>query len=357
VERLLVQGGGRTYPVLVGTGLLDELSAILAREGVAGRLAVFADETVFALCGERLGRALRGASFATVPAGEAAKTIVQAERLWGLLAEGGFGRRDVAVAVGGGATTDLVGFVAATYHRGMPVVHVPTTLLAQVDASVGGKTAIDHPLAKNLVGVFHAPRVVVADLGTLGTLPARELWCGLAEVVKAALIADPELLALLEERLEALAEGSPAELEPVVARAIRIKAEVVAADEFDRGRRQVLNFGHTLGHALEAVTGFGPLRHGEAVVLGMRAATHLSARLGRLSAAEAQRVLALLARFPLPDVALPPPDTVIRAARRDKKGAGAFVTIGPIGRARVEVVEDALLFDALETLYEGAANR
>ncbi|MFO7155079.1 MAG: 3-dehydroquinate synthase [Pseudomonadota bacterium] len=357
MERLLVPGGGRTYPVLVGTGLLDELGAILAREGISGRMAVFADEAVYALFGERMRKALPEASFATVPAGEAAKTIREAERLWGILAEGGFGRRDVAISVGGGATSDLVGFVAATYHRGMPVVHVPTTLLSQVDASVGGKTAIDHPLAKNLVGAFHAPHLVVADLDTLGTLPARERWCGLAEVVKAALIADADLVALLEERLEALAQGEAVLLEPVVARAIRIKAEVVAADEFDHGRRQVLNFGHTLGHALETATGFDRLRHGEAVVLGMRAAVHLSRRLGRLDSKEAERVLALLTRFPLPDVVLPSPEAVLCASRRDKKGAGAFVTIGPIGEARVEVVEDALLFDALETLYEGAANR
>jgi 3-dehydroquinate synthase len=355
MERLVVQSGGGAYPVYVGTGLLGELGRLLEQEGISGRPAVFVDEGVPEGFREAVRDALPEAMFATVPAGEAAKTIDQAERLWGLLIRSGFGRKDVAISVGGGATSDLVGFVAATYHRGMPVVHLPTTLLAQVDASVGGKTAIDHPLGKNLVGAFHAPRMVIADLDTLRTLPARERWCGLAEVAKAALIADPALVSTLEAELERLAEGTSEALLPVVVRAIQIKAEVVAADELDLGRRHVLNFGHTLGHALEATTGFGPLRHGEAVVLGMRAAVHLSARLGRLAADEAERVLALLSRFPIPPVELPPSSEVLRAARRDKKGARTFVTVGPIGRAHVEKVDEVLLSAALETLYEAHA--
>src|SRR5690606_636606 len=218
MERLTVQSGGGAYPVYVGHGLLDQLGRLLEREGIEGRAAIFVDEGVQEFFGEALRRALPEAMHATVPSGEAAKTLRQAERLWGLLIEGAFGRRDVAVSVGGGATSDLVGFVAATYHRGMPVVHLPTTLLAQVDASVGGKTAIDHPLGKNLVGAFHAPRLVLADLETLRTLPVRERWCGLAEVAKAALIDDPALLSTLEAELERLAEGTSEALLPVVVR-------------------------------------------------------------------------------------------------------------------------------------------
>lgn len=345
-----MEAGGGPYVVRVGAGLLSGLGAIFEAEGITGRVALFADEHVLALHGEAVVAALRPELVLAVPAGETAKTLAQAERLWGALIEGGFGRRDLAVGLGGGATLDLVGFVAATYHRGMPVAHLPTTLLAQVDASVGGKTAIDHPLGKNLVGAFHQPRLVVADLDTLRTLEASERWAGLAEVVKAALIADPPLLAKLEAALESLAEGPPEALRPVVARAVAIKAEVVAEDERDRGRRQILNFGHTLGHALEAASGY-ELLHGEAVALGMRAALWLSARLGRLPAHQAERALALLARFPLPRRPLPPADRVLRAARRDKKGPGNFVTVGPLGAARAEPVEAALLSEALETLY------
>lgn len=351
MERLSVQCGEGTYPVYVGEALLDALGALFEKERIEGRPLIFADEAVLALHGSRLRAALPQAPVIALPPGEGAKTLAEAERLWGALIEGGFGREDVAVALGGGATLDLVGFVAATYHRGMQVVHLPTTLLAQVDASVGGKTAIDHPLGKNLIGAFHAPRMVVADLASLGTLPARERWAGLAEVAKAALIADPELLASLETSLESLAEGPPEALQPIVARAIAIKAEVVAGDERDRGRRRILNFGHTLGHALEAEAGFGPLRHGEAVVLGMRAAVQISRALGRLGEAEAERALALLSRFPLPALELPPPSRVLAAARRDKKGAGTFVTIGPLGEARAEMVDEALLSEGLQTVY------
>ncbi|HLV60112.1 MAG TPA: 3-dehydroquinate synthase [Fredinandcohnia sp.] len=351
MERILVRSGAGAYPVLVGEGLLERLGELLEAEGIAGRFALFADEAVLALHGAAVRAALPDAAICTVPSGEAAKTLAWAERLWGFLIEGGFGRNDVAVALGGGATLDLVGFVAATYHRGMPVVHLPTTLLAQVDASVGGKTAIDHPLGKNLVGAFHPPRMVVADLATLRTLPARERWAGLAEVAKAALIADLDLLARLEADLEALAEGAPERLGPVVARAIAIKAEVVEQDERDHGLRQILNFGHTLGHALEAALGYRELLHGEAVVLGMRAAVHLSCALGHLTPEEVERARALLARFPLPRVEFPPASAVLSAARRDKKGPRAFVTIGPLGKARVERVGEDLLSRALETVY------
>lgn len=350
--RLRVEASGGAYAVRVGTGLLGELGSIFEAEGIHGRRALVADERVLALHGEVVKASLRPELVLPVPAGEASKRLEQAERLWGELIQAGFGRGDVAVGLGGGATLDLVGFVAATFHRGMQLVHLPTTLLAQVDASVGGKTAIDHPLGKNLIGAFHAPRLVVADLAPLETLSPRERWAGLAEVVKAALIADPALLGLLEENLETLAEGAVEALLPIVSRAVAIKAEVVAEDEHDRGRRQILNFGHTLGHALESEAGFGPLLHGEAVVLGMRAAVWLSKKLGRLSAEEAERASSLLARFPLPSIELPPAERVLRATRRDKKGAGVFVTIGPLGQARAEAVELPLLSKALETLYE-----
>jgi 3-dehydroquinate synthase len=352
--RLEVGHGQEAYPVLVGRGLLGELGAHLRGVGLLGQVAVVADEKVLGLWGAQALASLPGASVFRIPAGEAAKTLEWAERLWGELVWAGFGRGDCVVALGGGATGDLAGFVAATYHRGLPLVQVPTTLLAQVDSSVGGKTAIDHPLGKNLIGAFHAPRLVVADLQTWSTLPTRERWSGLAEVVKAALIQDPGLLDEMERELETIATDPDwAGAEALVARAVRIKARVVEGDERDQGKRRILNFGHTLGHALEMLTGFGPLTHGEAVVLGMRGALEVSRRLGRLTDGETARAQALLARFPIPSFSMPQPAELLDVMRRDKKMEGdrsLFVTVGPLGQAWVQDVDEATLVAAIGAL-------
>lgn len=352
--RIDVGTGPGAYPVLVGRGLLAELGTHLRSVGLGGKVAVVADERVLDLWGDRALATLPGASTFRIPAGEAAKTLAWAERLWGELIWAGFGRGDCVVALGGGATGDLAGFVAATYHRGLPLVQVPTTLLSQVDSSVGGKTAIDHPLGKNLVGAFHAPRLVVADLETWTTLPTRERWSGLAEVVKAALIQDVALLDTMERELETIATDPHwAGAEELVARAVRIKAAVVEGDERDQGKRRILNFGHTLGHALEMLTGFGPLTHGEAVVLGMRGAVEVSRHLGRLTDEEAARARALLERFPIPSFEMPRPDELLEAMRRDKKvegGRSVFVTVGPLGQAGVEDVDEGALRLAIEAI-------
>lgn len=360
---VLAVGGARPYAVHVGPGLLARLGPLLRAEGLSGRLALVSDTNVLTRWLSRPLASLRESGYDVVPVaiapGEANKTLASAERVFHHLAEAGLGREDAIVALGGGVVGDLAGFVAATWQRGVPFVQLPTTLLAQCDASIGGKVAVDLPSGKNLVGAFHAPRLVVADVDTLATLPRRERWNGLAEVVKAALVSDAKLLHRLSPRIEALGEGSVGadELTALLADAIGVKAGLVTADERDeRGVRAILNFGHTVGHALEAATGFSALLHGEAVVLGMRAAIALSVRLGRLRPEDAAGALAPLVKFPAPPPFSRPAREQLRvAARLDKKhGAGAlrFVVLDSIGRASLVPVTEADLGFALDAALE-----
>jgi 3-dehydroquinate synthase len=349
------------YPVHVGRGLLAGIGPGLRAAGFQGRVAVVSDATVLEDWGPVLLLNLESAGYSpevlSIVPGEASKTVSTAELFWGRLIESGFGRSDLLLAFGGGVVGDLGGFVAATFHRGMRLFQVPTTLLAQVDSSIGGKVAVDHRLGKNLVGAFYPPEQVVADVETLSTLPVRERWNGLAEVVKVALVRDGHFFAELEGELETLAEGPVNQrTEAVVAMAARLKAEVVSADEREGAERLLLNLGHTLGHALEAATGYGPLSHGEAVVVGMRVAARLSARMGLLGQAEEARVLALLGRFPRPlGLVKPPADAVRAAALRDKKVVGRalrYVVLRSIGQAAVEPLSGELLDEAVELALE-----
>ncbi len=346
------QGGG--YDVLIAPSLTSVLGQTLRSVGIGGRIALISDATVLKHWGAFATESLEAAGFSvaaiSVPPGEASKSLHGAEQLYNQLIQKGFGRSDAIVAFGGGVIGDLAGFVAATYHRGMSLVHLPTTLLAQVDSSIGGKVAVDHPLGKNLIGAFYPPRAVICDPTLLKSLSVRERWSGMAEVVKAALVADEQLVHSLERDLDLIGNGLAAEarLCEVVERAVRIKAAIVSGDEQEQGRRAILNFGHTLGHALEAVTGYGPLTHGEAIVIGMRVALEISAQLGYCSAADASRALALLARFPAPPpISTPAPNAVIAATRRDKKvqgGAVRFVVLAGIGKAEiVPTISDDLL--------------
>jgi 3-dehydroquinate synthase len=341
-----VQSRAGAYDVDIAAGLLRGLAEDPSAAGIAGRVAVVTDANVRRLWGDGLRDALAGAGLAPVlleiPAGEGSKTLARADALWAALIEAGLGRGDTILALGGGVVGDLAGFVAATFHRGMRLVQAPTTLLAQVDSSIGGKVAIDHRLGKNLIGAFHPPVRVVADVSTLRTLPVRERWNGLAEVVKTALVLDGELFEELETALPVLGGGEADDegWAGVVGRTAALKARLVSEDELERGPRMLLNFGHTVGHALEAATGHGPLRHGEAVVLGMRAAVAVSARLGRLGPEQVRRVEAVLDRFPRPPSVPRPGREVVRAALgRDKKASAGkirFVVLDGLGRGAIE---------------------
>ena len=315
--------------VHVARGSLDRLGALARRATGARRAVVISDGRVASLYGARALRSLRRAGIVadllTVPRGEAAKQPAALIRLWNRLAELGVGRRDTLIALGGGSVGDLAGFAAATWLRGVPWVVVPTTLLAQVDSSVGGKTGIDLAAGKNLAGAFHQPVLVIADPGTLSSLPRRQLRSGLAEVVKMGMAVDARLFRWTEANARSLTAGDPAALTAAVRASVALKARVVRGDERERegGRRTALNFGHTLGHAIEAAHRYRGVTHGESIAIGMRAAARLSVRLAGLPERDHARLEALLDRLRLPRRM---PDTAIRrlfaAMRHDKKRAG-----------------------------------
>jgi len=293
------------YRVTIAPGSLDDAGAIIAAAAPAHHYAIVSDPNVAPLYAERVRASLAGAasgatlSLLLVPAGEEHKTRELWAHLTDELLASGAGRDTTIIALGGGVVGDLAGFVAATYMRGIPVVQLPTTLLAMVDASVGGKTGVDTPAGKNLVGAFHPPAGVLADLNLLATLPAVEYRSGLAEVIKAGFIADPPILDLVEaDPVAAAAAGGPAERE-LIERAIRMKAAVVSADLREAGQREMLNYGHTLGHAIERAEGYR-MRHGEAVSIGMVFAATVAALAGRLSTGDADRHRAVLTSVGLP---------------------------------------------------------
>ena len=362
--KLEVRSRSGNYAVEVGAELLSGIGSTLRGLGLDGRVVVVTDSHVAALWSRPALESLSRERFAPlaleIAPGEGSKTLSAADVLWGRLIEGGFGRTDTLLALGGGVVGDLAGFVAATFHRGMRWVQVPTTLLAQVDASIGGKVAIDHRLGKNLVGAFHPPVQVVTDVSTLRTLPERERWNGLAEMVKTALVLDGGLFADLERSLEALGQGAvdDARWTDLVGRTAGLKAKLVSEDELERGPRMLLNFGHTVGHALEFATGHGPLTHGEAVVLGMRSAVAVSERLGQLNPDAARRVRALLDRFPRPPSAPRPSADVVREViGRDKKaraGQLRYVVLQDVGRGMVESALPPELIDLAVDIALGA---
>ena len=292
------------YPVFVGWGLLDKLGEKMKQAGLAGVANVISDEIVFSIYGTRVKKALQNDGFVVncclVPPGEATKNIDQAVKIYDFLVEHHVERNDVIVALGGGVVGDLAGFVAATFLRGLPWLQVPTSLVAMADASIGGKVAVDHPRGKNLIGAFYQPRLVLADVQTLTTLPQRELTSGWSEVIKHGLILDAEFFRLLEVNAEDLIRLTPEITPKVIARSASIKAQVVAEDEREIGKRIILNYGHTIAHGLEAASKYEHFLHGEAVAIGMMGAAKLSRRLGLLSQNAVERQKALLQRFHLP---------------------------------------------------------
>jgi len=344
-ETVRVELGARSYDVVVGVDVLDTLGARLAALGFQGRCGLVTSDRVGALYRRRVERSLALAGLAPVvveiPDGESHKTLATLERVLDAMLRAGIERRTPLVALGGGVVGDLTGFAAATLLRGVPVVQVPTTLLAQVDAAIGGKTAVDHPVGKNLLGAFHQPCLVLADVGVLGTLPRRELVAGLAEVVKYGVIGDAALFVALEADPTAVLTLDPTTFVPMVAACARQKAAVVSADEREeRGERAVLNFGHTVGHALETATGYGRFLHGEAVAIGMVAAARLSAALGACDATTVTRIRGLVGRLGLPvDIPTDVPASVLGAAMRaDKKSAEGqirFVAVERVGQTKL----------------------
>jgi 3-dehydroquinate synthase len=346
--------GDRPYEVVIGSGVASELPGLLG-DGVKQVLLVH--PKALADLVPRIERDLLSAGFdvvlAAVPDGEPAKTADVAAGLWALLGRRAFTRSDAVVAVGGGATTDLAGFVAATWLRGIAVVQVPTTLLGMVDAAVGGKTAIDTAEGKNLVGSFHPPAGVLCDLATLRTLPRAEMVSGLAEVVKAGFVADERILELVEADPAAAADPGTDTVRELVERSVRFKAEVVGDDLRETGRREVLNYGHTLGHAVELVEEFR-WRHGEAVSVGLVYAAELAAAVGRLPSDVVARHRSVLSSLGLPTTYDGPWPAVLEAMRVDKKARGAmlrFVVLDGIGRpGRLEGPDDDLLAATYERL-------
>ncbi len=356
MESLSVELGNRAYPIHIGAGILER--AELYAPYLRGSVAIVTNAVVAPLYLERVRKALAGARVCDVIVedGEQAKGWTALDRIFDALLAARLGRDGLIVALGGGVIGDLAGFAAATYQRGVPFVQVPTTLLAQVDSSVGGKTAINHARGKNMIGAFHQPRAVIADIATLDTLPDRELRAGLAEVIKHGAALDAALLDWLERNIDRLLARDRAALAHAVRRSCELKAAIVAEDERETGVRAVLNFGHTFGHAIETAAGFGSWLHGEAVAAGMVMAAGLSARAGLLPAADAARLEALIKRAGLPTRAP-------RLARErwrelmavDKKAAGArvrFVLLHGLGRAKLEGSVDERLVD--ETIAAAA---
>ena len=339
----VVHAAGGTYPVFVEWGALGGLGARMRDAGLTAQAYLVSDEDVFARYGMRAQACLEAADIPVhaycVPPGEASKSLETAAAIYDWLIERRAERGHSVVALGGGMVTDLAGFVAATYARGLPLVQVPTSLLAMVDAAVGGKVAVNHPRSKNAIGAFYQPRFVLADVSALRTLPQREL-SGWAEAIKHALILDAGLLAFFEEHSEAVLRLEPEPTTEAVRLSVAVKAAVVSEDEREEtGRRTLLNYGHTVGHAIESATGYGRFRHGEADAIGMTAAAAISRRLGLLSAEEERRQRGLLERFGLPTRAEGVDRAaVVSAIALDKKvhaGAVRWVLLEGVGRAVV----------------------
>ena len=350
--------GNRSYDIKIGTGLLARVGRECARLGLARRCAIISDRKVAPRYGKAVQEALVKAGFAaelvTIPAGETAKRLKVLESCYDRLAAHRLERKSFIVALGGGVVGDLAGFVAATYLRGVPFVQVPTTLLAQVDSSVGGKVGLNLMAGKNLVGAFYQPRLVLCDLTTLASLPMREYRAGLAEVIKYGIICDARLFKRLEMDLPKLLRRDPRTLAAVVARCCEIKADVVRQDETENGLRAILNFGHTTGHALEAISHYGKYLHGEAIAIGQVVAAKLSTQVLGLPASEVGRIERLFRRAGLPtqlDLSAADKRKLLPAMRLDKKvsaGEIKFVLARRIGAVEFgHQVPAALLTAAL----------
>jgi len=358
MKKIKVALGSKSYEVYIGSGLLTQAGHWLSENGFSGKLVIITDTTVNKLYGEALGQRLTEDGFSVstllVPEGEEQKSLETAGRLYHELTGSHAERATPILALGGGVIGDLAGFVAATYLRGVPLVQIPTTLLAQVDSSVGGKVAVDHGQLKNMIGAFYQPRLVIADTNALKTLSAEELANGLAEVIKSAAIRDKNFFAFLEENFDRIKALDEKALEESVFQSVKIKAEVVGKDELDSGLRNILNYGHTIGHAIESVSDFS-VGHGRAVAIGMLAAARISNKMGMLDENEVVRLKKVIEQAGLPTKM---PDfkvaEIMQAMRHDKKvlrDKVRFVLLKSIGNVFItdevspSLVEQALVGD------------
>jgi 3-dehydroquinate synthase len=354
-RRVPIDLGDRSYSIDVGAGLLADPGTWASTPPAASALIV-TNDTVAPLYGERVTAMLQMrypvVHSVVLPDGEVHKDWSTLNLIFDALLQHGCDRKTVVFALGGGVVGDMAGFAAASYMRGVPFVQVPTTLLAQVDSSVGGKTAINHPLGKNMIGAFYQPKQVICDLDTLQSLPPRELSAGLAEVIKYGPISDLDFLAWIEANIDALMARDPAALAHAVVRSCEIKAWVVGQDERETGLRAILNFGHTFGHAIEAGLGYGQWLHGEAVGCGMVMAAQLSQRLGGVDTAFVQRLTSLIQKAGLPVVGPDlGADRYLELMRVDKKaeaGAIKFVVLDRSGHATVQGAPDSLVREVIE---------
>ncbi|MFP3983940.1 MAG: 3-dehydroquinate synthase [Desulfurivibrionaceae bacterium] len=361
MKQIDVELKNREYPILINKGIIESTGKDLARRRIASRYIIIADNQVAPLYGKRLLDSLKEAGvkgdILTFPSGEASKNLATIGDLTSRLAQSGADRKTCLIAMGGGVTGDITGFTASIYMRGIPFIQVPTSLLAQVDSSVGGKTGVDIPEGKNLVGTFNQPRLVYIDPDFLKTLPSQELMNGLAEIIKYSIIYDSDLFGFLQENRSRILSLDPEVMAEVIARCCRIKAEVVAADEKESDLRRILNYGHTLGHAIEAASGY-LLSHGMAVALGMIAINRIAVLKSLLNKKEAEEIKGLVEAFGLP-VKLPPdftPSTpeIKSYLKTDKKavaGRPVFILPRSIGRITIsDEVEEWMIDEALTEL-------
>ena len=316
MEKVLVDLGAASYEIFIGTDILSGVEKF-----ISGKALLVTQENIFKLCAEKFPYEV-----AFIPDGETSKSLREAEKLYTRAIETGLDRKSVVIALGGGVVGDLAGFVAATFMRGISLIQIPTTLLAQVDSSVGGKTAVNHALGKNLIGAFHQPRAVFIDLNFLKTLPEPEIKSGLGEVVKYGVISDEKLFSYFEDNADKILSRDLKTLAHIVKRSCEIKAQVVGADEKESGLRRILNFGHTMAHAIEEETHYEKYRHGEAVAIGMLAAAQISSELGKTSAANVTRLENLIKKFGMvTNCAGLDADKLYDVTFRDKKTVGGKV--------------------------------
>jgi 3-dehydroquinate synthase len=338
--------GDRSYPIYFGTSMTESFAPTCQQHGIPHHAVIITDSNVakhyLEPLQKHLGQSDVEAFSIVIPPGESQKSLSRANAIFTTLLQRRVGRKSVIIALGGGVVGDLAGFVAATYQRGVTLIQVPTTLLAQVDSSVGGKVAVNHPLGKNMIGAFYQPKFVWIDGSTLQTLPRREVICGLAEVIKYGVIFDAEFFAYLEANLDALIGLESSAVMHVQARCCELKARVVSEDEREIGLRAVLNYGHTVGHALEAVGKYRTLKHGEAVLLGMAAEAFIARQMGLLSADALDRIEAFVSRIPLPlKKETLAPSKILEAIQRDKKTvAGKTRFVLPVRLGEVQIFDD-----------------